>query len=219
MRRLVATLLVIIPVFGLSFFVHAAQIKQEVPKLLSIAPLKKTVLVIPDVPFYSQFADIQAPEWRKIGCGITSLTMIIDHYQPNAVSVNNLLKQGIASGAYLKNAGWTYKGLISLGNKYGLDGDSYDLAGLSDKTALGKFKDYLKDGPVIASIHYKFDPKSTIPHLVVINGISNDTIYYNDPAAKIGKKTISSADFLKGWKKRFIVMRPVKTVAMVGAKR
>jgi ABC-type bacteriocin/lantibiotic exporter with double-glycine peptidase domain len=42
----------------------------------------------------------------------------------------------------------------------------------------------------------------------VINGISNDIVYYNDPAAKTGKLTISVEDFLKAWKKRFIVVRP-----------
>jgi len=170
---------------------------------------KAVVKSIPDVTFYSQFKDIQAPDWKKIGCGVTSLAMIIDYYKPDTVSVNTLLKQGIKNGAYLKNAGWTYNGLISLGNKYGLDGESYDLASQSDASAFKKLGLYLKDGPIIASVHYKFDPKSTIPHLVVITGIEKGLIYYNDPAAKIGGKTISSSDFLKAWKKRFIVIRPV----------
>jgi ABC-type bacteriocin/lantibiotic exporter with double-glycine peptidase domain len=60
-------------------------------------------------------------------------------------------------------------------------------------------------------VHYKFDPKSTIPHLVVINGIKDNTLYYNDPAAKTGEKQISVTDFLRGWKQRFIVLRPLNT--------
>lgn len=165
---------------------------------------------IPAVPFYSQFKDIQAPAWQKVGCGVTSLAMVIDYYRPDAVSVNTLLKQGVAAGAYDQNAGWTYKGLILLGEQYGLEGNSYDLTKSGSKTALEQLTGYLEDGPVIASVHYKFDPKSTIPHLVVIDGIDNDVIYYNDPAAKTGEKQISTSDFLKGWKKRFIVMRPAK---------
>ena len=164
---------------------------------------------VPQVPFYSQFQDIKEVPWQKVGCGITDLAMIIDYYKP-AVSVNTLLTQGIAAGAYLQSAGWTYQGLISLGKKYGLDGTSYDLAKSDSAAAFNQFKKYLQDGPVIVSVHYKFDPKSTIPHLVVINGIVGDTLYYNDPAAKTGEKQISVADFLKGWKKRFIVMRPAK---------
>ena len=174
---------------------------------------------VPDVPFYSQFKDITSAAWQKVGCGVTSLAMIIDYYNPDAVSVNTLLKQGIAADAYLQSAGWTYAGLIQLSQKYGLDGDSYDLGKLSGESAFAQLKTYLKDGPIIASVHYKFDPKSTIPHLVVINGIDNGVIYYNDPAAKSGEKQISSADFIKGWKKRFIVVRPVKDSTEVASVR
>ncbi|MES2135313.1 MAG: C39 family peptidase [Patescibacteria group bacterium] len=167
-------------------------------------------VTVPDVPFYSQFADITSAKWQKVGCGVASLAMVVDYYKP-AVSVDTLLKEGIASGAYLKNAGWTYKGLIQLSTKYGLAGDSYDLGKLSTKVAFAKFIAQLEDGPVIASVHYKFDPKSTIPHLVVIDGIKDGVLYYNDPAAKTGQKQISTADFLKAWKKRFIVIRPAET--------
>jgi len=194
-------------------------IKEEITNNILVSTtssIKKTIPVVKkeikkentSVPFYSQFTDITDPTWKKVGCGVTSLAMIINYYQPDAVSVNTLLKQGIKDGAYLQNAGWTYKGLISLSNKYDLDGESYDLASLSDAAAFSKFKEALKDGPVMASIHYNFDPKSTIPHLVVINSIDKDTLYYNDPAAKTGEKTISSENFIKAWKKRFLVFRP-----------
>ena len=167
---------------------------------------------VPAVPFYSQFADITSPKWQKVGCGVASLAMIIDYYT-EAVPVNTLLNRGIASGAYLSSAGWTYKGLIKLSNRYGLDGTSYDLGGVGSSKALAQFKKYLKDGPVIASVHYKFDPKSSIPHLVVIDGIEDGIVYYNDPAAKTGEKQISVEDFTKAWKKRFIVIRPTQKSA------
>ncbi len=162
----------------------------------------------PKVPFVSQLTDIKAQEWKKIGCGVASLAMIIDYYEPGTVLVNTLLKEGIAQGAYLKNAGWTYAGLIKLSRKYGLDGKSYDLGTLSKASAFAKFKESLSKGPVIASVFYKFDPKSPIPHLVVINRLVDGVIYYNDPAAKSADKQISVADFQKGWKQRFIVIRP-----------
>jgi uncharacterized protein YvpB len=164
---------------------------------------------IPVVPFYSQFDDITAPEWKKIGCGVTSLAMIIDFYSPGAVSVNALLKQGITAGAYIKDAGWSHMGLVRLSQKYGLDGSAHDLSKSGAAAALAGFKSYVDDGPVIASVHYKFDPKSTIPHLVVIDGMDDTYVYYNDPASDVGGKKISIADFQKGWKKRFIVIRDV----------
>ncbi|MCE9644121.1 C39 family peptidase [Candidatus Parcubacteria bacterium] len=182
------------------------------PQILQAETLKKEIATstVPIVPFYSQFKDITSAAWQKVGCGVASLAMIIDFYKDDTVSVNTLLTQGIAENAYLKNAGWSHKGLIQLSNKYGLGGKSYDLSKLSTKASFAEFKNQLKSGPVIASVHYKFDPKSTIPHLVVIDGIVGDTIYYNDPAAKTGQKQISTTDFLKAWKKKFIVIRPAQ---------
>ena len=172
---------------------------------------------IPIVPSYSQFKDIKSPQWQKVGCGITSLAMVIDFYKPGAVSVNTLLGQGIAAGAYEQNVGWIYAGLIQLSQKYGFDGSYHDLSKMDAQTAFSQFKGYLKDGPVILSVHYKFDPKSTIPHLVVIDGIDNDVVYYNDPAAKSGERQISVADFLKGWKRKVIVVRPVHESNLVAS--
>jgi ABC-type bacteriocin/lantibiotic exporter with double-glycine peptidase domain len=171
-------------------------------------PITPVHIQVPVVPFYSQFQDIDSLSWQKVGCGITSLAMIIDYYSTDTINVNKLLTQGIVAGAYDHNAGWIHQGLISLSKQYGLTGNSYDLSSLTKDAAFTQFKKSLKDGPVMASIFYKFDPKSKIPHLVVIDGIEGDTIYYNDPASKSGKKEISSADFLKGWKKKFIVIRP-----------
>ena len=170
-------------------------------------PIIPVHIPVPQVPFYSQFQDIQSLTWQKVGCGIASLAMVVEYYKPNTVSVNELLRQGIASGAYDKNNGWKHKDLILLSKKYGLVGSTHDLSKLNNSDAFSQFKKILNDGPVIVSVHYKFDPKSTIPHLVVIDGIDNDTIYYNDPALKIGKQKISTTDFIKSWKKKFIVIR------------
>ena len=165
---------------------------------------------VPVVPFYSQFIDIASSYWQKQGCGITSLAMIIDYYNATSStpSVNALLSQGIAAGAYDYSTGWIHSGLIKLAEKYGLDGVSYDLSGLDKITALKRFTAYVDDGPVMASIHYKFDPKSSIPHVVVIDAIENGIVYYNDPAAKSGEKQVSVDTFQKAWKKKFIVIRP-----------
>jgi ABC-type bacteriocin/lantibiotic exporter with double-glycine peptidase domain len=172
-----------------------------------------TPISVADVPFYSQFVDIKYPPWQKVGCGVTSLAMLIDYYT-SAVSVNTLLGEATSSGAYDTRAGWTYQGLINVAKKYSLSGTSYDLGSSKVGTAFAQFKTYLADGPVMASVHYKFDPKSTIPHLVVIDRLVGDTLYYNDPAAKAGEQSISVANFEKGWKKRFLVFRPTHTVAL-----
>jgi ABC-type bacteriocin/lantibiotic exporter with double-glycine peptidase domain len=171
-------------------------------------PLPPVHTTVPAVPFYSQFADIHSLSWQKVGCGITSLAMIINYYSDDTVSVDTLLKKGIADGAYNTTYGWIHNGLITLAKKYSLNGTSYDVTSLDKDSSLRKLEVYLKDGPVIVSVHYKFDPKSKIPHLIVLDGINGGYIYYNDPAAKTGQKKILVEDFQKGWKKKFIVIRP-----------
>ena len=157
------------------------------------------------VPFFSQFTDISSPKWQKVGCGIASLGMIMEYYKPGTVSIDALLADGIEQGAY-SEAGWTYKGLIGVSSAYGFTGESHDLAGNAE--AFARFKEAVGRGPVIASVHYTFEPSNPIPHLVVINRIEGETVYYNDPAEREGGGTISVDTFTKAWKKRYIEIYP-----------
>ena len=181
--------------------------------------ISNTITDVPDVPFFSQFADISAPEWQKLGCGVASLAMIIEFYRPGIVSVDTLLREGIDAGAFIPGAGWSHKGLALLAKNYGLNGVNmtYDFSNLdtnaagpeySRGTAFAQFEEFVKQGPVIASVHYKLEPTNPIPHLIVVNGIDNNKVYYNDPASASGGRNISVQDFIKAWKKRFIVVRP-----------
>jgi hypothetical protein len=155
-----------------------------------------------DVPFYSQFSDITSPSWKKVGCGIASLAMLIDFYGKK-VSVDTLLKEGINAGAY-SNAGWTYAGLIGVSHAHGLSGEAHDFGSAQSDAAWDAFRDALKDGPVMASVHYTFDPKNPIPHLVIVTGVTDGMVYYNDPAAKKAGGSISIQQFRSSWKQRFL---------------
>ena len=160
------------------------------------------------VPFYSQFTDITSEKWKKVGCGIASLAMLIDYYEPDPPSVDTLLDEGINANAYLNDAGWTYAGLIGVSKKYGLNGQSHDLASLTMDSAFNSLEGALSDGPVMVSVHYKFEPTNPIPHLVVANSVHDGMIYYNDPAEKTGNLSIPISTFKQAWKKRYIEIRP-----------
>ena len=163
---------------------------------------------IPTVPFLSQFTDISRDDWKKRACGIVSLAMLIELYKPGEINVNELLEEGIASGAYLNNAGWIHNGLALLAKDHGLYGKSYDFVPTTMNNAFNELEKSLNKGPVIASVHYKLDPKNTIPHLIVINSIKNGQISFNDPAENHGDMSISVENFIKAWKKRYIEIRP-----------
>ena len=160
------------------------------------------------VPFYSQFADIPRVEWRAEGCGIAAMAMEIEFYKPNSVSMTDLILQALKLGAHTPGVGWKHKELAALAGLYGLDGKNYDLTKMSGQEAFGDFKNRLAEGPVIVSIHNKFDPRATLGHLVVVTGMDNGMIFYHDPAYgnKIAKM-ISEKGFMKGWKQRFITVR------------
>jgi len=161
------------------------------------------------VPFFSQFADITPVEWRKVSCGIAGVSMLIDFYQPGSAVPDLLLQQGRAAGAFLSDAGWTHQGLINLTKQFGLNGYSRDMAGLSMSSAFSELKEVLKDGPVMVSVHYTFQPTNPIPHLVVVNGVADGKVFYNDPAEASGGGSISIEQFQSAWKKRYIEIRPV----------
>lgn len=160
------------------------------------------------VPFYSQFADISSPSWQKVGCGIASLSMIIDYYSNEVVSVDGLLDRGIEAGAYISNAGWSHAGLIELSRRYGLDGESVSMAGLTMSDAFSKLEKALSEGPVMVSVHYTFEPTNPIPHLVVVSEVRDGEVIYNDPAEATGEGVISIEKFQNAWKKRYISIRP-----------
>ncbi len=172
--------------------------KKKVPATTETPPTVFTV------PFYSQLTDITATAWKKVGCGITSLAMLIAFYEPTEMdSVDSLLAEGIEAGAYSEN-GWTYSGLIGIANKHGLSGSTHDYRDSTMDIAFKHMTDDLEKGPVMASVHYTFKPTNPIPHLVIINGIKDGAVYYNDPAEARGGGSISVTQFKSGWKKRYL---------------
>lgn len=189
--------------------VSSAKVEKLTPRVAAPRPAKVVSTKVFKVPFYSQFSDISAPAWQKVGCGIASLAMLISYYEDKPISVDGLLEKGISAGAYLDSAGWIHSGLINLSHAYGLDGESRSLADLSMDDALTALEKELKRGPVMASVHYTFEPTNPIPHLVVVNGVKDGKVFYNDPAESVGGGSLSIDKFQKAWKKRYIAIRPV----------
>ncbi|MGM0482408.1 MAG: C39 family peptidase [Patescibacteria group bacterium] len=163
---------------------------------------------VPEVPFFSQSEDISLSYWKSRACGVASLAMIIEFHSPGRTSPQELLSEGLDSGYYLSGAGWTHQGLASLAHKYDLEGSPYDLSHMDTETAYSRMRSLLEKGPIIASVFHGFDPQSPIPHLVVVNGVKDGLVYFNDPDGSSGGGSISVDGFKRGWKKRFITAHP-----------
>lgn len=163
-----------------------------------------------NVPLYSQISDISSPDWKQKGCGVVDVAMIVEYYKPKTTTVNEVLKEGISSGAYQKNVGWKHAGLAALAPKYGLTGKVVDFSKFNKETSLSEFQNVIKQGPAIASIHRGFNAKSSFGHLIVITGFDDNFIYYNDPGKHEGIRKVPVSEFMGGWKRKLIVIRPIE---------
>lgn len=155
----------------------------------------------------SQHIHIQDPKWKDKSCGIVSLAMLLNYFGKET-SADQLLKDGLANNAYLESVGWKHKELAELGKRYGIKGKNLDWALLDAESAYKKAVGYLDRHPIMASVYNNFQPGRG-GHLVVITGIVSDKIFYNDPGEKEVKKIskeISLEKFLRGWKKRIIII-------------
>lgn len=198
------------PIILLTLFNNAInpQISPNQPATAIVAPLVAPITMPYDVPLYSQIADISWTEWKQKGCGVADVAMLVNYYKPKTTNVQEVLETGIKSGAYVKNVGWSHDGLASLAKKYDLTGTVESFYDFNKEVALAEFKKTIDEGPAIASIHRNFDPKLSFGHLIVVTGYDDKLVYFNDPGKKEGIRTVPVSQFMSGWKRKLIVIRP-----------
>ena len=191
-------------------------LSSQTSNILSMEPIIAPKATMPySVPLFSQISDISSEKWKQKGCGVTDVAMIVEFYKPKTTTVQKVLEEAIKEGAYEKNVGWKHDGLAVLAEKYGLIGKTYNFSKLDENAAFDQLKNILKEGPVIASIHRGFNPKSSFGHLIVVTGFDNNLVYYNDPGKHDGIRKVSTTDFMKGWKEMLIVIRPPESKTQI----
>lgn len=165
------------------------------------------------VPAYSQYLDVKNRAWRRRSCGIVALKMLMDHYKPRHAArrtLPRLIARGQHAGAYIRNVGWSHRGLAHLAGRYGFRGKNYDWWKRSPRLALKALNIHLKKGPVLASIYRNLRPNAH-GHLVVVTEVKRGVVRYHDPDSPTRHGIMRRAPlnkFLAGWKRRIIVVRP-----------
>lgn len=166
-----------------------------------------------NIPAYSQHWDVKSRAWKRRACGIVALKMVMDHYEPQRAasrSFTRLIKKGTRMRAYIRNVGWSHRGLARIAVSYGFQGRNYDWWSETAARAFIHLRKHLRSGPVLASIYKNLKPNAH-GHLVVLTGFQRSTVYYHDPDSytrrRIPRET-SLKTFLKGWKRRIVVVRP-----------
>lgn len=167
-----------------------------------------------DVPYYSQWLDIDSEHWRPRSCGICALKMTMDFLDANSGSPapDDLIKRALAiPGAYSPQSGWVHDGLLSLAKQYGF-ASSFRMEWPEGAGAEDYISGLIAKGiPVIASVQ---SPSGG--HLTLLTGVREKAgeitgFYMNDPDSRdrlSGKdKFIPIADFLALWKRRIIIIK------------
>lgn len=165
------------------------------------------------VPAYSQHLDVKSRSWKQRSCGIVALKTVMDHYEPRRAvfrSFARLIKKGVRMHAYIRNVGWSHRGLARIAMSYGFRAKNYDWWGKTATRAFTHLRKHLTRGPVLASIHRDLKPNAH-GHLVAVVGFERGVVYYQDPDSHTRRRISRRATlkkFLKGWKRRIVVVRP-----------
>jgi hypothetical protein len=164
----------------------------------------------PKLPPVSQFLDMPLASWQTRSCGIAALATLVGFHTGEVPGLNELRRKAVANNAYQNGIGWRHKNLAELASAHNLSGKNFDWASETDLAAWKKFQQALTGGPVIVSIYKDFKP-SNGGHLIVASRITNDKVFYNEPASKTRKdiaRSVSIKKFRAGWKKRIISIGP-----------
>lgn len=162
-----------------------------------------------NIPYISQYRDIQDEYWQKRACGLVCLKMVLDFHQVKTPEVNEFLEIALEKETFGKS-GWVHDKLLDLAKDYGLKAQRKEK--IEDVEELKDFLD--EDNPIIVSIKAKrfleeFEEKF---HQIVLTGYDDQGFYYNDPDYKDeeGKELfIGNQKFEKHWRKMAIFIQKI----------
>jgi len=161
-----------------------------------------------NVPFYSQFKDVEDSYWAPRSCSIVNLKMIIDFYNIKSPDLIDLIYLANNRG-FFGRSGWYHEGILKLGEELGLI--IHREEGVDFEKGLKKIKTHLDEGGlIIASITKKILGNKRF-HSILITGYEGDDmdlIYYHDPELLSGGNNkcffVDKNTFENEWRKMAI---------------
>ena len=120
------------------------------------------------VPFHSQHwkltaweslgftSEAEARYWERSCCGILCLQMAAEYFLNTPYQTSDLIRRGVALGAYSEAVGWNHQGLCLLAHELGLNAQSAEL------TPFQIHDELIHGSLVMVSIKWAFNPHKTI---------------------------------------------------------
>lgn len=122
-----------------------------------------------EVPYYSQFVDINDPFWMIRACGAASLKMVVEYHGKVVPDFISLCNEAKDRGGYDMSNGWVHDYLVTKAQELGLIAHREE--GLAD---LSKIITSLEFGnPVIVSVEKRVLEQKRF-HIIVLTGYESD---------------------------------------------
>jgi len=164
-----------------------------------------------DVPYYSQFLDIEDKEWMPRACGIVCVKMILDFYNTKSPNLDTLIKKGYEEGGYSK-WGWLHDYFVHLFEEFNLNAKREEKI-KNINILVNSLKN--KNPVIISAVKYILG--QTKFHMVVLTGFEEENgnitgFYYHDPEStniEAGKNLFVDIEIFKqGWREMAIFVYP-----------
>jgi len=180
----------------------------------SDSPMEKTNGMKLEVPYYSQFLDVEDKYWMPRACGMACMKMVLDFYEVDTASLDELIKKGSEEGGY-GPWGWVHDYFVAFAKKYGLEAHREEK--MDPEKGVVAIADALRHGhPVIVSA-VKYILGQTKFHMIVITGYEEADgavtgFYYHDPESTTREGSqhlfVSREIFVREWRKMAIFIHP-----------
>ena len=143
--------------------------------------LKSDKIMKLDVPYYSQFLDIDDKYWMPRACGIVALKMVLDFYLPAGKAgkkdippIMELINSCEKAGGYGKS-GWFHDALVSLAKSFGFESSRKEK--MDTDIGTEEIVGHLKEGRPVLISAVKYILGQTKFHMVVVIGLKKKTMF------------------------------------------
>lgn len=156
-----------------------------------------------NVPYFSQFIDVQDPFWNIRSCGAACLKMVTEFHGKQTPSLIELCEEAKEKGGYDINNGWVHEYLVKKINELGLIARCEE--GLQSADTL--IEDLNNGNPVIVSVEKKVLEQARF-HMIVLVGYEDGEFIYHEPESTVKKKGLerkcSEKVFMNYWRGKAI---------------
>lgn len=125
-----------------------------------------------DVPYYSQFVDVDDSFWMLRACGAVALKEVAEFHGATVPDIVTLCNEGKNRGGYDTENGWIHDYLVMKAKELGLNANRKE--GLD---TLDEVMESLKNGnPVIISVEKRVLEQKRF-HLIVLTGFEQSNVF------------------------------------------